>query len=62
MTFNEYNEPPHFAFLAYNKTFDFMELWVIFEALNNARVESRYKDLLNKIYDSVTSVVKSAKI
>ncbi|XP_050312881.1 uncharacterized protein LOC126747946 [Anthonomus grandis grandis] len=50
---NEYNEPLHLAFIDYNKAFD-SELWV----MNNARIDSRYKQLLKHIYENATITVK----
>ncbi|XP_050306282.1 uncharacterized protein LOC126743295 [Anthonomus grandis grandis] len=55
---NEYNEPLHLAFIDYNKAFDSVELSAIFKAMNNARIDSRYKQLLKHIYENATITVK----
>lgn len=47
----------HLAFVDYNKVFDSVELWAVFQAYNNARVDSGYKDLLENIYNNATSVI-----
>lgn len=54
----EYNVPIHLAFIDYHKAFDSIELQAIFNAMNNARVDSRYKNLMEYIYNHATSQVK----
>lgn len=41
---NEYNIQIHIAFIDYSKAFDSIELWAVFQAMNNARIDSRYKN------------------
>lgn len=54
----EYNIPLHMAFIDYNKAFDSIELWAVYKAMNNARIDSRYRILLKNIYDQATFHIK----
>lgn len=45
-TYNEYNVPLHLAFTDYDGAFDSVGLWVV----NNARIDSKYRDLPKYIY------------
>jgi len=39
---NEYNIPLHLAFVDYQKAFDSFETWTVLEAMDKARIDSRY--------------------
>lgn len=54
----EYNVPIHLAFVDYAKAFDSIELWAIINAMYNARIDSRYRNLLRYIYENATIKVK----
>lgn len=55
---SEYNVPLHLAFVDYNKAFDSVELWAIYKAMDHARIDSRYKNLLKHIYEKATLQVE----
>lgn len=48
----EYNVPLHMAFVDYNKAFDSIDLKTMFKAMDHARIDSRYTNLLKYIYGS----------
>lgn len=50
----EYNIPLHLAFVDYEKAFDSIEQWSIWAAMENARIDSRYTNLLKFIYRNAT--------
>lgn len=54
----EYNIPLYLAFIDYEKAFDTIEVWTVLQALDNARVDSRYSDLMKYIYEKATSTIK----
>lgn len=54
----EYNVPLHMAFIDYQKAFDSIETWVVLEALDKARIDSRYSNLIKFIYEHATLHVK----
>lgn len=53
-----YNVPLHLAFVDYVKAFDSIEQWVIFNAVDSAMTDSRYRNLLRYIYEKTTIQVK----
>jgi hypothetical protein len=57
----EYNIPIHLAMIDYKKAFDSLETWAIVRAMNRARVDSRYTDLIKSIYENATLHVKIAE-
>lgn len=54
----EYKFSLHLAFVDYEKAFDSIEWSAVTEALHNARVDSRYANLLSNIYQNATLSVK----
>ena len=50
---NEYHLPLYVALVDYEKAFDSVETWAIREALWNSRVDSRYMDLIDHIYEEM---------
>lgn len=52
---DKYNVPIHLIFMYYSKVFHSIERWTIFTAMNNATVDSRYKNLLKQNYECETS-------
>jgi hypothetical protein len=50
----EYDIPLHIAYVDYQKAFDSIETWAVLEAMNLARVDSRYSMLIKHIYESAT--------
>jgi len=54
---NEYI-PLHLAFVDYQKAFDSIETWAVLEAMNRARIDSRYSKLIRYIYEHATLRVK----
>lgn len=54
----EYNVPLHLAFVDYKKAFDSLETWAVMEAMSNARIDSRYTNLIEDIYKDATLHVK----
>ena len=55
---DEYNIPPFFAFVDYEKAFDSIEFNPLFEALENQGVEAAYITLLRDLYNGATSTLK----
>lgn len=54
----EYNVPVHMAFVDFHKAFDSVETWSLLESLDNARVDSRYTQIIKNIYENATLQVK----
>lgn len=54
----EYNIPLHMAFVDYQKAFDSIETWAILNAMNNARIDYRYSNIIRYIYEHATMHVK----
>lgn len=54
----EYNFPIHMAFVDYEKAFDSVEHWAIFEELDKARIDHRYKNLLKNIYQRANAKIR----
>ncbi|KAM0735271.1 LINE-1 retrotransposable element ORF2 protein [Formica fusca] len=54
----EYNVPLHLAFVDYQKAFDSIETWAVLRAMDNARIDSRYSNLIRHIYEHATLHVK----
>lgn len=50
----EYNVPLHLAFVDFQKAFDTIESWSILNALQNARIDSRYTQIIESIYKEAT--------
>lgn len=53
----EYNLPLYPAFIDYEKAFDSLEHWAIFDGLVKARIDHRYTKLLENIYKKATSSI-----
>lgn len=56
-----YNINIHLAFIDLNEAFDFIELCAIFQPMDNARIDSRYKSFLDYIYERTAMQVKIGK-
>ena len=54
----EYNVPLHLAFVDYQKAFDTLEIWAVLHAMDAARIDSRYSNLIKDIYEHATLHVK----
>lgn len=54
----EYHLPLHLAFVDYEKAFDSVELWAVEQAMNNCRIDSRYRQLIHNIYEKATMVIQ----
>lgn len=54
----EYNIPIHLAFVDYHKAFDSIETWAFLTAMEDARIDSRYCNIIKNIYDKATFHVK----
>lgn len=50
----EYNVPLHLAFVDYEKAFDSVETWAVLNAMNEARIDTRYSNLIKHIYENAT--------
>lgn len=48
----EYNVPIHLTFIDFNKAFDTIETHCILEAMDNAKIESRFTAVFKDIYDN----------
>lgn len=55
---NEYHLPMYFAFVDYEKAFDSVELWAVEQAMNNCRIDSRYRTLIHNIYKNATMTIQ----
>ena len=55
---DEYKIPLFFAFVDYEKAFDSIELYPLFEAPENQGVEAAYITLLRDLYNGATSTLK----
>ena len=55
---DEYKIPLCFAFVDYEKAFDFIEFNPLFESLENQGVEAAYITLLRDLYNGATSTLK----
>jgi hypothetical protein len=42
------------GFVDYEKAFDSIEVWAVLEGLNEARIDSRYSSIIQKIYENAT--------
>lgn len=58
---NEYHLDLHLAFVDYEKAFDSIEMWAIERALNNCRIDSRYRMLMHNIYKNATMTIQLEK-
>lgn len=54
----EYNIPLHLAFIDFQKAFDSIEMHAISRAMNRARIDSRYSNLIESIYHNATFHIK----
>ena len=54
----EYNVPLHLAFVDFQKAFDSVETWAVIESLENARIDSRYTNIIKNIYENATIQIK----
>lgn len=54
----EYNIPLHLAFVDFHKAFDSVEPWAFLQAMDDARIDSRYTNLIKAIYKNATFHVK----
>ncbi|XP_044767130.1 uncharacterized protein LOC123323016 [Coccinella septempunctata] len=54
----EYNIPLHLAFVDFYKAFDSVEPWAFLQAMDDARIDSRYTNLIKAIYKNATFHVK----
>lgn len=54
----EYNVPLYLAFVDFHKAFDSIETWSFTQAMYDARIDSRYTNLLENIYKDATFHVK----
>jgi len=54
----EYNIPLMMAFVDFQKAFDSVETWAFLDAMDLARVDSRYSNLIKYIYNQATLEVK----
>lgn len=50
----EYNIPLHMAFIDYHKAFDSIETWAFLTAMDTARIDTRYSNLIKYIYENAT--------
>lgn len=50
----EYQMPLWLAFIDYKKAFDSIESWAVIQSLQNARIDHRYTNLVNNIYQKAT--------
>lgn len=57
----EYNIQIYLSLIGYSKAFDDIELGAVFQAIMNARIDSRYGNLLEYIYNKATLQVKITK-
>lgn len=48
----KYNVPLHMTFVDYRKAFDSIAAWAVMSALNGARVDYKYANLLKHIYEN----------
>lgn len=55
---NEYHLDLYIGFIDYEKAFDSIELWAIEKAMNNCRIDSRYRMLIHNIYKKATMTVQ----
>lgn len=54
----EYNIPLHMGFIDYQKAFDSVKNWAVLTAMDKARIDSRYSNLIKNVYEHVTLHVK----
>ena len=54
----EYKIPLWIAFIDYRKAFDTVEIWAVTNALRNARIDSRYISIVEKIYQQATMQIQ----
>lgn len=54
----EYNMPLHLEFVDYQKAFNSMETWALLNAMDSARIDSRYSNLIKDCYVNATLQVK----
>ena len=59
---NEYNLPLCIGFIDYEKAFDTVEHFAIFEALRKANVNEAYINILQNIYNQATARVHLGKL
>lgn len=54
----EYNIPLHLAFVDYHKAFDSIETWAVLDAMHDARIDSRYTEIIGHVYGNAAMRVK----
>ncbi|KAG7308870.1 hypothetical protein JYU34_006132 [Plutella xylostella] len=54
----EYNRPLCCAFVDYEKAFDSIEHWAVFQSLHRCNIDKRYIDTLRELYGSATMQVR----
>lgn len=54
----EYNVPLHVAFVDFHKALDSIETWTVIESLENARIDSRYTNIIKNIYENASIQIK----
>ena len=59
---NEYNLPLCIGFIDYEKAFDTVEHFAVFEALRKTNVNETYKNILQSIYNQATARVDLGKL
>lgn len=55
---NEYNIPIHLAFIDFHKAFDSIEKWAFLGAMDQARIDSRYSNIIKNIYENASLQIK----
>lgn len=55
---NKYHMDLYIAFIDFEETFDSVELWAIEQAMNICRNDSRYRRLINNIYNIANITVQ----
>jgi len=54
----EYNLPLYLAFIDYEKAFDSVEWWAVQRTLQKCRVDYRYAELIQTIYENTTTIIQ----
>lgn len=54
----EYNVPLNLGFVDYHKAFNSIETWAVLCAMDRARIDSRYSDLMRNCYNNAILHVK----
>lgn len=55
---SEYNRPLCLAFIDYEKAFDSVEHWAVFNSLHRCQIDAQYVDVLRELYVAATMQVK----